>query len=65
MRARGIGGVLVFGRRVGRCNIIEEAIAGRAGEVVIGNTGGGGVDIGLNTVLAEDVSALSKCQFLL
>jgi hypothetical protein len=60
MRARGIGGVLVFGWRVDRCNIIEEAIAGRAGEVVIGNTGGGGVDIGLNTVFAEDVSALSK-----
>jgi len=60
MRAR-MGGVLVFGRRADRCNIIEEAVAGRAGEVVIRNTGGGAaVDIGLNTVFAEDVSALSK-----
>jgi hypothetical protein len=59
-RAR-IGGVLVFGR-VDRCNIIEEAVAGRAGEVVVRNTGGGAaVDIGLNAVFAKDMSALSKC----
>jgi len=60
MRAR-MGGALVFGRRVDRCNLIEEAVAGRAREVVICNTRGcAAVDIGLNAVFAEDVSALFK-----